>query len=533
MKRLFLPLFALFLGACSSDACKAEAPSFELEVQAASGIARVLSAIEVEIAANGQRWKKSYPLGMAFTDGVTSIGVKIEPAPTADFMVAVIVRAVDANMIVRAAGTTNFNATANGCNRASITLAVAGPPSDAGAGDASPDGGVATMDDAAQPDALEAPDAIVSPDAFEPDAPAGDSGVADDTGVPDDSGVPPDSGAPPDAGGTPFPYVPSNFVPGSVMRISPSLTLGCGVTIFNSTSGTFLNDCGMMTPTMVVLPQLGGGPAALLAIAGLVISPGSSLQIIGDKPVMLAVFGDATIAGRIDARGVADASGAGGGTDCLNGAGAPPIAGIGGGGGGGFATAGTTGGSAMGAGGVVGTPNGVPSLIPLRGGCPGASGGGAMRGLGGGSGGGIQLSAAGTLSIPGEVQAGGGGGRGGGVAAGGGAGGSGGGILLEGASVSVIGTVVANGGGGGAGGGAMAGPDGANGNIAAARGGVGAGGAGNGGTGQTRMTAASAGQTGASGAGGGGGAGGLGRVRINSVSCMVSGTISPAHSGCP
>lgn len=541
-------LAASLASGCAENACKAEPASFELEVSAAAGVARVISALEVDVEVSGATFRKRYPIATQLTDSVTSLGVRVEPAPTADFSVRVRVRGLDGDGQVRAEGSTTISATPDGCNRGALALTVAAP-ADGGLADTGPrpdaeaDAGVAPD---AEPDAGEAPDA--EPDAgVEPDTGIPpDSGVAPDSGVPPDTGVPPDSGVHPDAaapdamapdvGGTPFSYVPSNFEPGRVAVVVPRVQLNCGETVFDSTAGTFTNDCGRTMPTMVLSPQPGGTTAALLAFAGLDILPGSALRVVGDKPVILAVFGNATIAGRLDARGNLSTPGAGGnnGADCLSSAGAPPGAGLGGGGGGSYSTLGTSGGTSGASGGTAGGTSGVAPLVPLRGGCSGGRGAGATPGAGGGGGGAIQVSAAGTLSVPGEVNAGGGGGSPGGASSGGGGGASGGGILLEGRSVVVVGTVVANGGGGGGGG--NAGGPGSRGNDGAtspASGGMGAGGGGNGGNGATRTSLATAGGNGAGQAGGGGGAGGLGRVRINATMCNVGGSISPAHTGCP
>ncbi len=529
---------------CAEDACKSEPASFELAVSAPSGVARVIQALEVDVTVGADTWRKRYPLEGRFTDGATALGVRVEPAPTAAFAVKVVVRAIDGEGAVRAQGTTDLDATPDGCNRASLALGIAGPMDGGvdGGGPADADAGVAPDVDVA-PDTGVDPDAGVDPDSgVEPD-----SGVPADTGVPPDSGVPPDTGVPPDsgtfpdasapdAGGTPFPYAPSNFDPGAVGALVPRVQLNCGETIFNSSTGMFTNDCGRMMPTMVLTPQPGGATAALLAVAGLDILPGSALRVQGDRPVIIAVFGNATIAGRLDARGLTTTAGAGGGNgaDCLTGAGAPPSAGVGGGGGGSFSTAGTNGGAGGSSGGAAGTPGGGSApLVPLRGGCGGAAGAGPSSGAAGAAGGAIQVSAAGTLSVPGEVNAGGGGGSPGTTNSGGGGGGSGGGVLLEGRSAVIVGTIVANGGGGGGGGGSSAGMPGGNGATSPATGGTAGTGAGAGGNGATRTSLATLGAAGSGAGGGGGGAGGLGRVRINATMCSVGGSISPAHTGCP
>lgn len=201
-----------------------------------------------------------------------------------------------------------------------------------------------------------------------------------------------------------------------------------------------------------------------------------------------------------------------------------------GGGGGAFGARGGEGGSAVG---VSGAPYGIDSLVPLLG---GSGGGGAGCGGGGGGGGGaIQLVAADTIVVAGQINAGGcggGGGQGqdcGGLKNGGGAG-SGGSILLEAPTVNVSGVLAANGGGGGS---AFGGP-GANAGTSVTRA-IGGAGPGGGAGGRGGAGLAGDGDNGVAGtasgnAVGGGGGGGVGRVRINTLagSATITGVVSPS-----
>ncbi len=355
-----------------------------------------------------------------------------------------------------------------------------------------------------------------------------------------------------------FPYVPSNFDPRAFVPPTSPLVLSCVATFDSRTSTGYW--CGQPGPTPVTVPQDGGGPVVVLPLAGLVVNDGG-LRLTGDKPVILAVYGDAFVVGFIEADATGRDAGPGG-ADCAasvtmmgqhgNGRG-------GGGGGAGFGTPGAdggAGGAALAMAGVGGLAAGDETLIPLRGGCMGGNGGSRVPptvgtgGRGGGGGGGVQLSVAGTLTLRGHVSARGGGGLTTSIDEGGaGGGGSGGGILLEANVLDLAGSAVtANGGGGGSGNAAgSTGRNGADGDRLSAipaPGGQATGAAGGGGSGGAGTTLPRPGGSVAnlSDSGGGGGGGAVGRIRLNAATrCALSGaTISPpatsnkaGSSGCP
>jgi hypothetical protein len=372
-----------------------------------------------------------------------------------------------------------------------------------------------------------------------------------------------------------FPYVPSNFDPSIIAASdwSPTIHLVgiCTLTFDSSGITQYSGDCvGLATlPTPKQVTLADGNPAVLLPFGGLIIDGLSNLALIGDKPVILAVKGDATVSGLITASSQLGQPGAGSdAAGCSLGA-----AGVGGsvtipggkmsagGGGGAFATSGSPGAETADGGvpGSGGMPTGGASLVPLRGGCAGGAGGpsgnntACAPGAGGGA---VQLSVAGALTVSGNIAASGAGGPAGTNASsnpnsgGGGAcgGGSGGGILLEGRTVNLAtGSLLTNGGAGGEGGTLTAlGNDGASGstsNATPAAGGDfgnqygGKGGDGAAGKVGGSFTAAGAAVPGNNVGGGGGGGGGVGRIRVNaSVSCTgpttVSGDISFSMS-CP
>lgn len=245
-----------------------------------------------------------------------------------------------------------------------------------------------------------------------------------------------------------------------------------GTTRFDSTgSGSWVQSSSCSSAetarpevTCGVAQKNGGPPVCILRARGLTIGAGHTLELVGDKPVILAVEGDATIAGTVSASASGTTPGAGGNLSCSmsqggDGTGSTTrLVGASGGGGGGFGTAGGAGGVAdtngvRKAGGTGGTQRGNATLTPLLGGCAGGRAGGCTA-AGGAGGGAVQIAATGTLTVRGTIRADGGNGatpcgqndQGGGTG-----GGSGGGILLEGGTVDIAGaTLSARGGQGGA-----------------------------------------------------------------------------------
>jgi hypothetical protein len=214
----------------------------------------------------------------------------------------------------------------------------------------------------------------------------------------------------------------------------------------------------------VAQTSAGGAQVCILRARGLTIAAGHTLELVGDKPVIIAVEGDATIAGIVSADANGATPGAGGNLSCGtsqggDGSGNPGrFEGASGGGGGAFGSRGGTGGAAdtdgnQRGGGAGGQARGTASLSPLLGGCAGGRAGGCQS-AGGAGGGAVQIAASNALVVSGTVRANGGAGatpcgandEGGGTGAG-----SGGGVLLQGgSSVNVAGaTLSARGGNGG------------------------------------------------------------------------------------
>jgi hypothetical protein len=357
-------------------------------------------------------------------------------------------------------------------------------------------------------------------------------------------------GGEPDAGPLEelFPFDPSNFDPERLRDLDlMAVTLDCDAT-FDSTDLSFGDWCGD-EPEAIVVTQSDDTELVVLAMTSLSIEAAATLRLVGDRPVALAVLGDAEVIGAIDASAQADMPAAGSLPTCPSGASPGPNAtssdAAGGGSGGGFGTPGGMGGrgfeSLVSVSG--GAAAGNASLSPLRGGCPGGEGGtgDGIGGLGGAGGGAFQLTVAGELTISGELLAAGGGGQAGSdVQDGGGGGGSGGAILLEADSYDVDdAAVIAANGGSGAGGQptslttdmSASGEDGAA-STSAAIGGVAYGSGGDGGGGAALSSHAQDGLDGvafiSTGGAGGGGGGGVGRIFLRgAASCTPSGVLSP------
>jgi hypothetical protein len=270
---------------------------------------------------------------------------------------------------------------------------------------------------------------------------------------------------------THFLYDPSNFDPdylgpGSTPQ---AILLDCDAIFDSGGTPSFEEWCGQPEPSIVV-DELSDPEVVILTFTNFGITDVGSLKLVGERPVILAVFGDGTINGIIDVSADENTPGAGGNHSCGSSAGdngvGSYVSGSSGGGGGGYGTSGGMGGNQTAwkfSGGSGGDTRGSETLIPLLGGCPGGRGGGCYTKSAAG-GGAIQISAAGTLTITGEIQANGGDGLPGCLSKGGGnGGGSGGGILLEGNIVDTTdGDLSVKGGDGGNGRAGGLGGDGAN-----------------------------------------------------------------------
>ncbi|TMQ06492.1 MAG: hypothetical protein E6J90_46200 [Deltaproteobacteria bacterium] len=361
---------------------------------------------------------------------------------------------------------------------------------------------------------------------------------------------------------------PEGFDPCALTITTDKLALGgAAYTYDTSVAGGTLYDAAhqaVVTSDQMIM-QSDGSAVAVLAVGELTTAAGSTLAVVGPRPLLIASWSSITLDGALDAGshlGVVDAAahiaqtirfGAGANQGCTGSAGhdgGPAMAGGSGGGGGGSFQAAGGGGGQGGIDAVAGGAAGaVAAIAILHGGCPGGSSGAAgsvarppasagSRALGGAGGGAIRLVAHDAIDVAGAVSANGAGGAGAPTrsACGGGGGGAGGYLGFEAPSVRFgAGAIVtANGGGGGGGGNTSeTGGDGGDGVVGSqpAPGGAGApscGGLGGAGAAASRLGGATA--VNASCAGGGGGGGGSSGFIVVRSPGFVPGaaTVSPA-----
>ena len=266
---------------------------------------------------------------------------------------------------------------------------------------------------------------------------------------------------------TGFGYAPSNFDPTGYTPPAGDTT-DCNGT-YDSTMHAFtIGSCGGQAPVIQgnVLQVHGGQSVDVLVFKNLTLS--GTLTLTGANPVIFAVYGNAKISGTINASAsgatpgpggnkcaAADNGAAGSSAQWEPGAGGGGLAGKGGNGGNSNAQSGGNGGAARGT-----------ATVPLAAGCAGSPPSNPSLGYStpaGAGGGGVQISAAGTLDLTGgtvtATGSNGGPGEPGKCAnlypaqngTGGAGGGSGGVVLLEGSTVT-SGTSKVSGGTGGTGG---------------------------------------------------------------------------------
>ncbi|HSR97104.1 MAG TPA: hypothetical protein VLM79_08650 [Kofleriaceae bacterium] len=312
------------------------------------------------------------------------------------------------------------------------------------------------------------------------------------------------------------------------------------------TDTTFNTDTESSVGTQLTCatPMSGGTGYCVLAAETIIIS--AHLRAEGHKPLFLVAADsiEVSTSAFIDVgshRLPTESRGAGARSEevCTYG----EEAGFGGGGAGGsFLGRGGAGGNGGGVagGGKPGDPSSPPTT--LLGGCPGKNGIGrtfsADLGHGGLGGGAVYLIARNSITVTGDIDAGGEGGSGAGnkdggeLGAGGGGGGAGGMIGLHAGSITVTGALIANGGGGGESSGAVMGTTGAGADAVTTRAAAGGDtdtGAANGGNGSAGAANGLGSRGGDSNDGGGGGGGGAGVIMAPAWANLGS-NVSPARA---
>lgn len=120
---------------CASDRCTSEPSSFQLDVSIEDlELATRVDSLSVSLEILGRSYSKSFPVGTTLADGETSLSVELDPAPTEDFNMKVVVAALE-NGATRARGEQVFRGHPNGCNRFELVLASATEQTDAGPAD--------------------------------------------------------------------------------------------------------------------------------------------------------------------------------------------------------------------------------------------------------------------------------------------------------------------------------------------------------------------------------------------------------------
>jgi hypothetical protein len=255
-------------------------------------------------------------------------------------------------------------------------------------------------------------------------------------------------------------FAPSNLLLSALepQHAAATTVIDCAAVLNTDNTPSFTTWCSGAQPQISVQSQAGGPELAVVALRGLDVRSTGRITITGSRAAALVVFGDASIAGIIDASANGAMPGAGADIACGTSDGGDVTTcsvgsdETGGGGGGGFGTAGGRGGDGDDCGGRDGgAVRGTPALVPLLGGCHGGTAGLCSgRAAGGGA---FQLTVGGALTITGTLRANGANGPGrcsGSNYYGGAGGGSGGAIRIEASTLNAGGaTLQVNGGKGG------------------------------------------------------------------------------------
>lgn len=333
---------------------------------------------------------------------------------------------------------------------------------------------------------------------------------------------------------TTWSHTSETFEPCELPTPTASLELGDGIWTLDTNSGSLTdpNDDASFPASALITAQ--GIEARVVSIERFSLASGATLNVRGKRPLIIATWSDADIAGLIDLTSRSRAPAAGANPDACgsSGNGADNTEGAGGGGGGGFATNGAPGGSGADGLGAAGGAGAAAPAITLRGGCAGGVGGNALHGIAGDGGGAIEIAAREQIVLDGAITAGGaGGGAAQGGRGGGGGGGSGGYVGLS-AMTIILGPsaiIAANGGGGGGGSDgspASGGQDGQP-STTAATGGPGQGMGSGGGAGGARGSVPKPGIASHRGGGGGGGSVGVVKLDASVATLPATAVISP------
>lgn len=120
----WLALFAVSwaLAACDLDVCREHPPAFELEITVDDDVDGTVTDIEVSIEWADQRVKRTYAIGDGLDDGMTSIGVELDPPIAESTKLYVLIVGYDDLGDVIARDDERFDLSPDGCNLFPISL---------------------------------------------------------------------------------------------------------------------------------------------------------------------------------------------------------------------------------------------------------------------------------------------------------------------------------------------------------------------------------------------------------------------------
>src|SRR5688572_20163149 len=109
------PLLLSTLIGCASDVCEATAVEVEIEFLDRA-LASSVSELFVELSADQKHWTRSFAIKDELSDRATSFVVLIEPRPTNEVAVTVVVIARDATRVELDRGSASLQASPDRCH---------------------------------------------------------------------------------------------------------------------------------------------------------------------------------------------------------------------------------------------------------------------------------------------------------------------------------------------------------------------------------------------------------------------------------
>ncbi len=122
MRWLALLAIVSALAACDLDVCREHPPAFELEITVDDDVDGTVTEIEVFIEWADQQVKRTYVIGDALDDGMTSIGVELDPPIEESTELYVLIVGYDDAGDEIARDDERFDLSPDGCNLFPISL---------------------------------------------------------------------------------------------------------------------------------------------------------------------------------------------------------------------------------------------------------------------------------------------------------------------------------------------------------------------------------------------------------------------------